>query len=116
MKVYKSKSGKEFSLVDYPRPAVGNVVYFTKREFEWMKSQSLATAEFDFLWLSKKEDYNFTIIPESAIEKTQTVAQRYCEAIKAMLLSGETVEIEKSESPPKVVEERGWEKRVQEKD
>ena len=85
-----------------------------------MKAQSLAPEEFDFLWLSKKEDYNFQIIPESDIQKTQTIADRYCTAIKAMLMSGQKVEIDSEtiqEKPfPKVVEERGWSKRIQEKD
>lgn len=94
MKVYTSKLGRKFSIVDTPRPPEGDVVFFTRLEYEWAKSLPVSPKEFEFLWLTKKDDYRTEIIPDSVKEEKLTVAQKYCAQIREMLTNGKVPESE----------------------
>lgn len=85
MKTYKSKEGLQFRISEFPLPGEGEIVYFTKTEWEWMKSQALSSDEFRVLWLMKKDDYTYNPIPKSDIEKANSIGIRYAEEIKEML-------------------------------
>ena len=85
MKTYKSKEGLQFRISEFPLPNEGEIVHFTKTEWEWIKSQNLSSDEFRVLWLMKREDYTYNPIPKSDIEKAKSIGVRYAEEIKEML-------------------------------
>lgn len=68
-KIYKSKSGKQFKIGKFAAPFHNDVVTFTQEEFDWLKLQNLKPDEFDFLWLAKKDNFNYKMIPDEHIEK-----------------------------------------------
>lgn len=94
MKIYTSKLGRKFSIMDTPRPPEGEIVFFTRAEYEWAKSLPVTPEEFEYLWLTKKDDYRAQIIPASVKEEKLTVAQKYCAQIREMLINGKVSESE----------------------
>lgn len=87
-KVYHSKSGKRFSITNVNKPSDGEVVFFTQREFDWLKSQNLKQEEFDLVWNLKKENHLYDPVPLEQSEKAQTVADKYAKEIIEMLMHG----------------------------
>jgi len=81
MKIYKSKSGKPFYISKFPAPIKDDIVTFTENEFQWMKDQCLTSDQFDFLWMAKKEDFRYPVIPQQEENKAQTIADKYCTEI-----------------------------------
>lgn len=77
MKNYKSKSGKEFRIVDMSKPADGNIIYLTRAEYDWIKNQHFTGSEFDFIHKAKLEDHNYRIIPEIEVKESIKIAQKY---------------------------------------
>jgi hypothetical protein len=88
MKTYKSKEGLQFRISQNPLPHDGEIVYFTSKEYEWIKQQGLSSDEFRVLWLMKKDDFRYNPIPESEIEKSSSIGIRYAQEIKKMLKGG----------------------------
>ncbi len=90
MKVYKSKiyvsrEGLSFSIVKFPKPAIGSVVYFTEKEFEWLKKEKLKPEHFKFLWLAKKDDHNYQMLPDDVLSLGEQLAQKYMPSIRPIL-------------------------------
>lgn len=81
MKIYKSKEGLQFRISTISMPSDGHIVYFTQAEFDWIKSQNLGPNEFRFLWLSKKEDHLYQIIPEVDLNAAAQLANKYVPGI-----------------------------------
>lgn len=81
MKTYKSKNGKEFRIVDISKPADGNIIYLTRAEFDWIKSQDFQNDEFDFIHQAKLENYTYRIIPETEVKESIKISQKYSEEI-----------------------------------
>ena len=88
MKVYE-KFGKQFSITPFPKPADGNIVFFTGDEWNWFRDQeklwtpSQREEYFKFMWLAKKNDFNYQIIPDAP--DVNSMANLYAEQIKEML-------------------------------
>jgi len=85
MKTYKSKSNKQFKIGKFHAPFHMDVVTFTEEEFQWMKDQHLTTDQFDFLWLAKKENFRYPIIPDKHIEESEKVSDKYSREIIELL-------------------------------
>lgn len=62
MKTYVSKNGFEFRIADYHRPRDGDVVYFTRKEFDFIKSLNVEPVEFDYIWRMRYFDHRSEII------------------------------------------------------
>lgn len=85
-KVYVSKKGRKFGITNAHRPSEGDVVFFTRAEFDWMKSQNLAPDEFEALWLLKRDDFRYNPIPQEETDKAIGMAEEYCMKIRAKLM------------------------------
>lgn len=72
-KVYTSKLGLKFAISQFNKPASGDVVFFTQSEFDWIKKQDLKPEEFQFLWLSKKENHLYSPVPEQSQEEHKNI-------------------------------------------
>lgn len=88
-KVYTSKSGRQFAVVQIARPAVGTVVFFTDLEFDWIKRQNLQPAEFDCLWELKRDDFQYYCIPDEEILEPARLAKKYAPGILAGIRKGQ---------------------------
>ena len=60
-------------------------MYFTQREFDWMKSQNLSPEHFETLWLLKRDDFRYDPIPEEEKLQSANIGVRYAQEIKQML-------------------------------
>ena len=89
-KIYTSKLGLKFAITQFNKPAIGDVVFFTQTEFDWIKEQNLKPEEFRFLWLSKKENYLYQIFPEEAQEAQKNIG---------LQIAGEIIKQLKGEKP-----------------
>ena len=88
LKIYTSKNGKKFSITTLPKPSEGEVVYFTQREFDWLKAKNLTPQEFEVVWNLKRENHAYSPIPEEEVAKAESVADRYGKAIIEQLKRG----------------------------
>jgi len=88
MKIRKSKSGKPFIVNSVSRPPDGDIIYLTNKEFEWILKQNFKGDEFDFIYLSKLENYALQIIPETEIKESIKIAQKYSSEIITKLRGG----------------------------
>jgi hypothetical protein len=86
MKTYKSKSGKQFRIEDFPKPSTGDVIYITPAEFDFIKSSNMTPEEFDYIWHMRMRDYTFEIIPKSEKLNAKELAIKYATQIKEMLM------------------------------
>jgi len=77
MKTYRSKNGKQFRIVDIPKPADGQIIYLTRKEYDWISNQKFVGNEFDFIHQAKIENYTYTIIPENEVKESIKIAQKY---------------------------------------
>lgn len=75
-KIYKSQLGLSFSIVPYPRQSEGDVVFFTKEEFDYIKIKKFTPEEFKFAWDMKRKDCNFQVITPEEKKEIQTEAQK----------------------------------------
>lgn len=94
MKVYTSKEGLRFGISVTPKPAEGDVVFFTGEEFDWIKKQGFNAAEFKFCWESKKENHLWSPIPEVTKHLKNEMAVRYSNEIINSLKGKQAVEPE----------------------
>lgn len=93
LKVYRSKEGLEFSISPIPKPAEGNLVFFTSAEWDWIKSSNLSSDEFRFIHLAKREDHRYSMIPDKEITDAQRYAKEYGDKILSILRGGKEIEI-----------------------
>lgn len=85
MKIYKSKNNKQFRIVDFPKPAENEVIYLTRKEYDWIKEQNFTGSEFDFIHQAKIEDHMCQIIPDCEIKENVNVSEKYSTEIINML-------------------------------
>jgi hypothetical protein len=83
-KVYTSKLGAKFKLSDNHRPGEGDVVYFTRAEFEYMKTQKYNAEKFYGAYLVKRGDFRWSPIPDDVSESQAQMSAR---------MAGETIEM-----------------------
>lgn len=64
MKIHRSKLGLKFAVSEVNKPAENDLVFFTKEELDWIVKRNLSPEEFQIVWGLKKEDHNYSPIPE----------------------------------------------------
>ncbi len=84
MKIYSLKSGKRISISPMPRPREGDVVFFTKEEWAYIKAMGWTDEHKLFLWNAKYDNFRYPIIPEKGLTEAGMGA-RYCREILASL-------------------------------
>jgi len=88
MKIKTSKNGKKFCVVSISKPADGDIVFLTHKEFEWILKQNFKNNEFDFIHQAKIENYTYRIIPEDEVKESIKIAQKYSREIIDKLKGG----------------------------
>lgn len=51
----------------------------------WLKKEKLKPEHFKFLWLAKKEDHNYQMLPDEVLSLGEQLAQKYMPSIRPML-------------------------------
>ena len=88
MKVYE-KFGKQFKIIQFSKPADGEIVYFRQDEYSWIQDQeklwtpSQREVYFLFLWNAKLNDPWYQLLPDAP--EVNSIANLYAEQIKEML-------------------------------
>ena len=84
-KIYTSKKNRKFAISNGVKPPDGDVVFFTKREFDWCKQQNLDADQFETIWLLKRDDFRYDPIPEEEKIHSVNIGVRYAQEIQQML-------------------------------
>ncbi len=84
--IYVSQEGKRFCISPTPRPGNSEVVFFTQREFDWIKAKKITPKEFTELWGYKLLNYRYTPITDEDLKKPAELARKYGPAIRSILL------------------------------
>lgn len=87
-KVYTSKDGYRFRIVDFHHPAEGDIVHFTRAEYEWIKAKKLSSDEFKVIYMLKAGDYTYDPADVDLTE-AQRLAKKYGNVIISALRFGD---------------------------
>lgn len=87
MKIYTLRSGKKISLSTANRPREGEVVFFRKDEWDYIRQMGFTHDHKDFLWNQKYRDFRYPIIPEKGLTAPETVI-KVCEDVKRLISGG----------------------------
>lgn len=85
MKIYKSKDGLEFRILDINTPQTDGIVNWTRAEFDWIKTNNIKGDEYKAIHYLKQENYLFSPIPEEELSKSARLAKEYGEKILSSL-------------------------------
>jgi hypothetical protein len=84
-RVYTSQAGCRFAIVPISRPSLEGIVFFSSAEFDWLRAQNLSPEEFKVVWALKRDNHEYSPVPEEVIARAITVAQSTAADIISML-------------------------------
>ena len=87
VKIYTLKCGKQIAFAPTPRPAWGDVVFFTPEEWAYVQAQKYPQSYKLHLWNAKKADCNYQVVPPEHGKTQRQLAQEYSARIREMLQS-----------------------------
>jgi hypothetical protein len=77
--------GKRFSIVSLQRPADQDLVYFTDREWTFLKSRNLSAEEFAIEHERKRVNHTYSPIPPEQLAQDRAAGAAACRSVLEML-------------------------------
>lgn len=80
------KAGRQFK-IGPPHPTENGITTFTNEEYLWIKMNVFKDEHFRFLCDQKARDFRYQFVPDMS-DEGMSMAHKYCEEVKTMLIHG----------------------------